>query len=853
MRARHRRAPVAKARYYGLASGGANQLPAAAARAFTPSPDRPPGPRPSTELLISSRRCDPGTLPPDCSTQVSLLIALLAVSRTAGRGDYCIFTTTMDVPTTSSSRQAGASGVSTGGGSHPDLSKLSTLTVDPQITFRNNKRRLQADVECGCSYEITGIKSELMRIGTLLEKYVDSNEQIINKMQESISEVKVQITELKSYNEQTAELIRENAIQIKDLKLSVSNISSDQIKLKSQMLKLENKLCSDEEKIKSIESNIRTSTLDKLSTLSTNSQLPLDEHIIKEVLDRNNRKNNVIILGLQEQTAANAKDRTDKDEVEVLKIIKTLGLDPPKPNKVFRLDQTPAQQKYLRDLKDELTRRQSKDNSINTYQVTNNYKDIESNKSRLRFFYLNARSICGRGKLDELKCILQALPSTVHLILLTETWITSDLQAMLLKINNYTHYYSYRTDSRGGGVSAYVHNDLKHNLSMAVYAGGNNYLWIHLERYDLEVGVVYNPGDTNFQEFLQTYEDQLQQRKRAIVFGDFNIDLLTKDRQTRTYNQLLREAGHTIINKLNKKHCTRESKTRKSILDHVSSNLKNDNFHMALIDSSMSDHKQIFVELKKSKPPCKIRTQYEAIDYPNLQNLLKKSNLEEVGDDYHLLENESRTIKTKILNPPQNDWINKDIIENINQRNELWMKFKKHPDDNNVEAKYIEKRQEVHKQIQNTKKSYYNKKFNSCMDKPKRMWNLVNMLANNKVKQSSAPSKLLIDTKYVTDTKQISEIFNNNSLSWNAHLDHIKIKLSTLIYTLRTLVKCIPNKLKYTIYNALVKPHLQYLIEIWGNTAKTKLNELQIMQNKLVKIIFSITSYINEQSRVEII
>lgn len=34
---RHRRAPFAKARYSGLASGGANQLPAAA-RAFTPSP-----------------------------------------------------------------------------------------------------------------------------------------------------------------------------------------------------------------------------------------------------------------------------------------------------------------------------------------------------------------------------------------------------------------------------------------------------------------------------------------------------------------------------------------------------------------------------------------------------------------------------------------------------------------------------------------------------------------------------------------------------------------------------------------------------------------------------------------------
>lgn len=46
MRARHRRAPVAKARYYGLASGGANQLPAATARAFTPSPRPPARPAP---------------------------------------------------------------------------------------------------------------------------------------------------------------------------------------------------------------------------------------------------------------------------------------------------------------------------------------------------------------------------------------------------------------------------------------------------------------------------------------------------------------------------------------------------------------------------------------------------------------------------------------------------------------------------------------------------------------------------------------------------------------------------------------------------------------------------------------
>lgn len=106
--------------------------------------------------------------------------------------------------------------------------------------------------------------------------------------------------------------------------------------------------------------------------------------------------------------------------------------------------------------------------------------------------------------------------------MLTETWISTERQTLQLQLPNYTHYYNIRNDTMGGGVSAYIHNDLKHSLSDSKYVGGNNYLWIKLEKYGLEVGVIYNPGNIN-ESFFEEYESQLETRRRAIVFGDFNI------------------------------------------------------------------------------------------------------------------------------------------------------------------------------------------------------------------------------------------------------------------------------------------------------------------------------------------
>lgn len=51
-------------------------------------------------------------------------------------------------------------------------------------------------------------------------------------------------------------------------------------------------------------------------------------------------------------------------------------------------------------------------------------------------------------------------------------------------------------------------------------------------------------------------------------------------------------------------------------------------------------------------------------------------------------------------------------------------------------------------------------------------------------------------------------------------------------------MRCLPKQVCLTIYNSLVKSHLDYLIEVWGSAAKTNLKSLQIAQNKIIKRLF---------------
>lgn len=79
----------------------------------------------------------------------------------------------------------------------------------------------------------------------------------------------------------------------------------------------------------------------------------------------------------------------------------------------------------------------------------------------------------------------------------------------------------------------------------------------------------------------------------------------------------------------------------------------------------------------------------------------------------------------------------------------------------------------------------------------------------------------------------------DNYLNWKPQIKKLKSKLTSLTGTIRCIARNLPRKVKYIIYNSLVKPHLDYLIELWGTAAKTNINILQTAQNKLIKTLFN--------------
>ncbi|KAL0851343.1 hypothetical protein ABMA28_007163 [Loxostege sticticalis] len=121
----------------------------------------------------------------------------------------------------------------------------------------------------------------------------------------------------------------------------------------------------------------------------------------------------------------------------------------------------------------------------------------------------------------------------------------------------------------------------------------------------------------------------------------------------------------------------------------------------------------------------------------------------------------SKTTKSKLLNAPRQDWINKNIIQDINNRNKIWQEYKKNKTNVTLEREFIEAKARAHKNIQESKKSYYYNYFSNHINKPKKMWQAINDLAANKWKDKGGPNKLIINSNIITDETKICECFNH--------------------------------------------------------------------------------------------
>lgn len=258
-----------------------------------------------------------------------------------------------------------------GSSSQPDLSKLDDATTDTRVTFRSKRKLPKHD--CECNNDITELRKDLSNITLLLEKLTAVQENGIKTIQDTVSEIKNEINAIKS---------------------STASVVAEQSNIKSQLKHIDSRISTQDAKIECLQMNL--SDKNTITPTQFSEDLKKNEIMFREMQERNNRAKNIIIVGLNEQNSSVVSERQLMDEKEINNILLSAFKDCPKPIKIFRFgkfssdksrsikvcfdtqeapklllrnkdkfpkdikcysDQTPMQQKYLKDLKEELKNR----------------------------------------------------------------------------------------------------------------------------------------------------------------------------------------------------------------------------------------------------------------------------------------------------------------------------------------------------------------------------------------------------------------------------------------------------------------------------------------------------------------
>lgn len=85
-------------------------------------------------------------------------------------------------------------------------------------------------------------------------------------------------------------------------------------------------------------------------------------------------------------------------------------------------------------------------------------------------------------------------------------------------------------------------------------------------------------------------------------------------------------------------------------------------------------------------------------------------------------------------------------------------------------------------------------------------------------------------------------------LTWSHHIKNKKLALNTRLHFLKTLIsnnKHTSLNVKLLIYKSLLKPMWTYGLQLWGNAKKSNTNQIQTLQNKILRKITNSVPYIS--------
>lgn len=392
--------------------------------------------------------------------------------------------------------------------------------------------------------------------------------------------------------------------------------------------------------------------------------------------------------------------------------------------------------------------------------------------SDLTVLSLNIRSLVNKlGLLELFLSSIAAREKQVDVLFLSETFLKA-ANVNFYNIDGYKAYHFPRESRNGGGISFFIKEDLKVDYKIQKFSCREvQFLILNLPEIHVKLCGIYRPPTSqysNIREFLDLYDQILENNKNMITVGDVNIDLL--DQRNVEFNNLITSNNFKILNNIHADYYTRRDATSCTILDHVHTDITSQ-FALQIGESALSDHRYLLLILFNagiSNTKTNVTKKY--VNYARVRENLERQ--AQVGfdnfDQFHgflksLVTQETKTKAVQInYSNYYKPWADLRLQKLLRLKKKFDKLRKQFPSNEYFSAKFHELRKYVKKEVDKSKKTYYSSLYKENINNSKKIWQITReILCNKKMQFKSKELELRINGKLTSNSLHVANEINN--------------------------------------------------------------------------------------------
>jgi hypothetical protein len=189
------------------------------------------------------------------------------------------------------------------------------------------------------------------------------------------------------------------------------------------------------------------------------------------------------------------------------------------------------------------------------------------------------------------------------ILTISETWFNSSVSNASVALDGYKLYRLDRLRKVGGGVCAYIRNNLKAKILKTISeitTSGFHQLWLNVQNNKLKsfiIGVLYRPPDCPLSfidnDLMPRYTEVLSSGKDVVLAGDLNCDLLSENPSSEALLSFACCVGATQLIK----DPTRVTSNSSTLIDVLFVSNRNLVKSSGVYETTISDHFLIYAVL----------------------------------------------------------------------------------------------------------------------------------------------------------------------------------------------------------------------------------------------------------------